>query len=178
MVVRSAVCIPDEVYRDIRNYLIPKSAHTERVAFIFMTVSRFEDSIQLRYKRWYPVKSDEYEYRSLWFVELRDEMRPKMIKMAFDLDASIAELHSHPYPSPARFSPSDLAGLDEFVPHVMWRLKGKPYVAIVFSHSDFDALIWIDDPRNPRQLTEMIVGDRHLHPNALALSTRGREYEF
>ncbi len=60
------------------------------------------------------------------YFELKDEMRSKIIKMAFDLDAAIVELHSHPYPEPAKFSYSDLGGFDDFVAHVWWRLKGKP----------------------------------------------------
>ena len=178
MVLRSIVRIPERVYHDIRNYFIPKAVDSERVAFIFAAVSKTNDSIRLQFREWYPVKPDEYEYQSLWYVELKDEMCPKVIKMAFDLDASIVELHSHPYSRPAGFSFSDLAGFDEFVPHVWWRLKGKPYAAIVFSHSDFDALIWIDDPRTPQQLTEIIVGEEHLYPNGLTLSNRGQAYDY
>lgn len=176
--VQSSVLIPKRVYQDFRKYLISKKAKSEGVAFIFATIARTSDIIQFQFKNWYPVQPDEYEYQSLGYVELKDEMRPKIIKIAFDLDASIVELHTHPYPEPARFSPSDLRGFDDFVPHVRWRLNGKPYAAIVFSNFDFDGLVWIDNPRKPQQLTEIIVGDQHFNSNGLTLSNRGREYEY
>lgn len=176
--LQSTILIPEEVYDDICNHLIPKNVKSERVAFIFATVSKTEKSVQFQFKDWHPVQPHEYEYQSSIYVELKDEMRPKIIKRAFDLDAAMIEVHSHPHPSPASFSPSDLYGFEDFVPHVWWRLGGKPYAAIVFSHSDFDALVWIDNPKNPQQLTEIIVGDRHLNPNALSLRNGGRKYGF
>lgn len=175
--VQSSILIPNRIFHDICNHLIPKKVKSERVAFIFTTVSKTNKSIQLKFKSWYPVQSDEYEYQSLGYVELKDEMRSKIIKMAFDLDAAIVELHSHPYPETAKFSYSDLRGFDDFVTHVWWRLKGKPYAAIVFSNFDFDALIWIENPKIPQQLTEIIAGDQHINPNGLTLNNRGKEYE-
>jgi len=110
-------------------------------------------------------------------VQLEDKMRPKIIKMAFDMDTAIVELHSHMY-EPAKFSPSDFEGFEEFVPHVRWRLNGKPYAAIVFSKSDFDAVVWIDGPEEYQQLTEIMVGKQHLYPNRLTLKALEREYEY
>mgnify|MGYP001100758036 CR=1 FL=1 len=161
--MKSTVFIPKKIYNNICKYLIPKKPKSEKVAFIFATVSRVNDAIQ---------------FQSLGYVELKDEMRPKIIKMAFDLDVSIIELHSHPYQIPASFSYSDFQGFDDFVPHVWWRLNGKPYVAMVFSPFDFDALVWIDSPKTPQQLTEIIVGKNHFFPNELSLTNRGREYEY
>ncbi len=102
-------------------------------------------------------------------------MRPKIIKRAFDEQASIIEIHSHPYDLPARFSGSDLVGFEDFVPHVWWRLRGAPYSALVFSQTDFDGLVWVDNPRMPIQLEELKVGIRSLQPNRLTLNGTGKE---
>ena len=86
-----------------------------------------------------------------------------------NINAAIIELHSHVCLKGACFSPTDLQGFKEFVPHVWWRLNKKPYAAIVFSKSDFDAFVWVDDPEQYRQITEIVVGDRHFCPTGLTL---------
>jgi hypothetical protein len=146
----------------------------ESVSFVFASVQKSRSSVDFSFVEWYAVKSDEYESRSLWYVELKDNLRPKIIKKAFDLDGTIVEIHSHPHSAHAQFSDSDLMGLQEFVPHVMWRLKGKPYAALVFSNSDFDGLAWIKNPSQPLQLAVLIVNDRSLKPSGLTLSRKGR----
>jgi len=82
-------------------------------------------------------------------IELTDEFRAGIIKAAHDRDAMIIEAHSHPFPMPAAFSSFDVAGLREFVPHVRWRLKGKPYAAIVAGPTTFDAVIWKNNGPEP-----------------------------
>jgi len=175
--LRMAVNLPKRTYRDILKHLFPKRVKHENVCFIFASVSRTDQALDLNFIEWYPVTPDEYEFRSLWYVELKDEMRPKIIKKAFDLNASIIEVHSHPYNASASFSGSDLEGFQEFVPHVWWRLKGKPYAALVFSSSDFDGLAWVDTPRDPQPLTELVVNGHRLRPNGLTLSRIGGEHE-
>ena len=175
--LRVAVNLPKRTYRDILKHLFPKRVKHENVSFIFASVSKADLSLDFNFIEWYPVMPDEYEFRSLGYVELKDEMRPKIIKKAFDLDAAIIEAHSHPYNVPARFSSSDLAGFEEFVPHVWWRLRGKPYAALVFSSSDFDGLAWVNNPRDPQPLTELVVNGRRLQPNGLTLSRISDEYE-
>lgn len=172
---RVAVSLSKRIYRDILRDLFPKKVEQEKVAFIFASVSKVGQSVDFRLIQWYSVMPNEYEIQSAWYVELKDEIRPKIIKKAFDLDAAIIEIHSHPYNSPAMFSGSDLEGLQEFVPHVMWRLKGKPYAALVFSSSDFDGLAWVDTPEYPQPLTELVVSDRSLRPNGLTLRRIGGE---
>jgi len=177
--IESNVIIPRVIYKRIHKYLIPKLMDVENVAFIFTEVLKENKNIQLKFKSWYAVKPDEYKYRSRHYVELKDEMRPKIIKMAFDLNAAIIELHSHLSDKRVRFSPSGIEGFGEFVPHVLWRLKGKPYTAIVFSKKAFDGLIWIDDARKPNQLTKISVGRISLYSNGYTLTYnyKGNKYE-
>ena len=115
------------------------------------------------------MKSNEYEYKSRYHIELKDGIRPKIIKMAADSDTSIIEIHSHPFAEQARFSYSDFSGFKEFVPHLFWRLKNKPYAAIVFSKNDFDSLAWMETPNIPEQTTELLIDEKHLFPNCLSL---------
>ena len=90
---------------------------------------------------------------------LSDWVRADVIKRAHDLDASIAEFHSHLGPWPAEFSLTDQIGFQDFVPHVMWRLKGRPYLAVVVTPRDIDALVWMSDPKSPQHLDGIRAGD-------------------
>jgi hypothetical protein len=158
--------------------LFPKKIRYENVAFIFSSIKKQAKSIEFNFIEWYPVLPNDYVFRSFWHVELKDDIRPRIIKKAFDMDAAIVEIHSHPYDAPATFSGSDLDGLQEFVPHVRWRLKGKPYAALVFSNSDFDGLAWVDNDGEVQPLTELIVNGCRLKPNGHTLSRRSGKYEF
>ena len=40
------------------------------------------------------------------------------------------------------FSPSDMYGFSDYVPHCRWRLRGRPYLAVVVSPAGMDALAW------------------------------------
>ena len=173
--IKSAIFIPKKKFNDIYRYLIPKKPKYEKVAFVFAKTFITNDSVQFQFIDWYCVQPEEYKCQSLLYVELKDEIRPKIIKKAFDLDASIIELHSHPYQIKACFSYSDFQGFDEFVPHVWWRLNGKPYVAMVFSPFDFDALVWIDNPKSPHLLTELIIGEARCLPNGSSLANIRRQ---
>lgn len=113
------------------------------------------------------VPRNAYTYNSRVGIELTDAFRAGIIKEAHDRDAMIIEFHSHPFPVPAAFSPIDIAGLREFVPHVRWRLKGKPYAAIVVAPESFDALFWSD--RKPEPLA-INIG------NTVMLPTRRTEW--
>jgi len=168
--MKTSIFIPQKIYQNIYDYLFPEGFYLQSVAFIFVVISKTSDSLEFQFNSWYPVESCEYKYRSKEYVELKDMMRQKIIKRAFDLDTAIIELHSHVCLKGACFSPTDLQGFKEFVPHVWWRLNKKPYAAIVFSKSDFDAFVWVDDPEQYHQVTEIVVDDRHFYPTGLTLA--------
>lgn len=112
----------------------------EWVAFLFG--KHDEDSDQLRIEDVYRVPLDRYAVQGPFHVELDDEVRPEVIKAAFDKEAILIEVHSHRSQDIAAFSPTDFDGLEEFVPHVLWRLSGRPYVALVLAEGSFDGLSW------------------------------------
>ena len=78
-------------------------------------------------------------------------------------------MHSHPYPVPAAFSIADRIGLMETVPQMWWRLKARPYFAIVVAPSGFDALVWLDNPEVPGPLEAIIAGEQRLLPTNRSL---------
>ncbi len=171
--------IPEEVYRKIHDHLLPEEPEAEEAAMVFAQPIFSDERLdRLEYLEWYAVDPSGFSFRSLYHFELSDKTRAYVIKRAHDLGASIIEFHSHPYPYDAVFSWSDLSGFEEFVPHVWWRLKGKPYAAVVVAPSNIDALIWYNGPNTPEQVNEIVIGDRSIKPTRLTMNRRRRDYEF
>jgi hypothetical protein len=166
MYVSVNICRED--YKAILRHLFPKEESRERVCFIFASTIKSAGLLSFTLKDWYAVKANQYKYQSRGYVELKDLMRGKIIKKAFDVNASIIEVHSHPYDTPAKFSYSDKEGFKEFVPHVWWRLRGKPYAALVFSQSDFDGLAWANSPQLYEPVTELLVDREKICANNLS----------
>jgi len=166
--------MPEDVYKNVWEHLLPRKAKYEQAAFMFADASEASGELKLEYRDWYPVPSTGYLIQSEGHIELSDETRATVIKRAHDLQACLVEFHSHLYSYEVSFSWSDVAGLKEFVPHVMWRLKGRPYAAVVVGGSSFDALIWPVNTTAPETLSELRVGKRVLRPTGATL----REGEF
>ena len=128
---------------------------TEQVCFLFSGESA-ADNI-LRVVEIYAVPPGEFERQSLYHVALADGVRGRVIARATQIGGSLIEVHTHPDGDPASFSHSDLSGLEEWVPHVRWRLRGRPYVALVFAEETFDGLVWDNGVDEPKQLGELIL---------------------
>lgn len=174
--MKTVISIPNCIFNRIRKALLPSKMKAEEVCFLFADVKSTDDEVRFIIREWHHVESAEYDFQSASHISLRDEMRPKLIKHAHDLNAAIVELHSHLGKDPAQFSSSDIFGFREFVPHVRWRLKNKPYAAAVFTRSDFDALVWVGDQNIPIPLTEIqtprFFWKRRIRPNGLTLKKR------
>ncbi|HWF49764.1 MAG TPA: hypothetical protein VG294_03875 [Solirubrobacteraceae bacterium] len=97
--------------------------------------------------------------RSSLHVELADDVRPRVIKTAWDTNRCLVEAHSHGDWGDAEFSVSDLHGFEDWVAHVRWRLRGSPYVALVKAGVKWDALAWIDDRATTIDAIEVIAGN-------------------
>ena len=171
--------LPADVYADVRAHLLPSDSSQESVCFVFVAPVLINDDVQVfEYVDWYPVPSDGFVERSLYNLELTDETRARVIKRAHDLQASIVEFHSHLGPQPAAFSIPDHRGLREIVPHVWWRLRKKPYFAVVVTHNDFDGVAWMVDPKEPQYLDGIVVGGEMLRPTKLSsLATDSERYD-
>jgi hypothetical protein len=161
--------LPEQVYAGLMNHLAPISRTTEELAFVFVGSDTQDGHTQLDHVDWFPVPPSGFVHRSGLHLELTDEMRATIIKKAHDLNACLVEFHSHRFSAAAAFSPSDLEGLDEFVPHVRWRLNGRPYLAVVVGPASFDALAWVDGSGRPGPLDHVRVGDRIFRPTGITL---------
>jgi hypothetical protein len=121
---------------------------------------------------WRPIPREGFESRGAYHLVLADETRAEIIKWAWDSGASLIEAHTHGLGKPARFSPSDMSGLRGWVPHLWWRLRARPYAAIVRDAQTFDALAWIEDADEPEQVSRLVVDEAHV------IRTTGRTLEW
>lgn len=160
--------LPVHVKSAIWSHLFPGDEQKEAAAFAFVRHTEQDAQHLFEYREWYAVPPEGFEVRTGYHIELTDETRATVIKQAHDLDSSVVEFHSHLGPWPAAFSPSDQMGLAEFVPHVRWRLRGRPYLAIVATRSDFDGLAWIDKSPRPARLDAISVDGQLLIPTRLS----------
>ena len=126
----------------------------EEVAFLFTE----PDSASgiLRACEIYTVPADGFVYQSDVHVSLTDDTRAYVISRAWAIGGALVEAHSHRY-GPAAFSPSDLFGFSDWVPHVRWRLHGRPYLALVLAPDGFDALVWEGSCRHASPLDALLV---------------------
>jgi len=153
--------------RSLFDHLLPTDDDREQAAFLFATRNEGSDAFtaidaMLMGPSDLAEQHDDY-------LELTDEARIRVIKRAHALGASVIELHSHPFPLPAAFSMADRSGLRETVPHMWWRLRGRPYFAVVVAPASFDALVWLDNPELPQPLEAIVCGDERLTPTNLSL---------
>jgi hypothetical protein len=172
---RILLALPDSVRRKIWQHLLPRSSPLEQVAFGYATWERSNHVFHL--VDWYPVPPEGFAVQTQVFFELTDAARAEAIKQAHDLGTSLIEFHSHRIGSIAQFSPSDLAGLADFVPHVWWRLRARPYLAVVVARPGFDGIAWISGPNMDIHL-HGIVADGRISRAASLSRSWGPAYEY
>lgn len=155
--------MPEGLFDELVAHLLPPNSEREEAAFLFVRPAGGEEGV---FDVVESVKLTPRDFESQFedYLELADETRAQLIKRAHDLDASLVEMHSHPGPFPAGFSLADRRGLRDTVPYMWWRLKKRPYFAIVVATDGFDALAWVTNPNVPQPLTAISAGDRLVHP--------------
>jgi hypothetical protein len=104
--------------------------------------------------------STDYAHQSDWHVHLMDQARPDLLQWATGADAALVEAHSHGLEGCPSFSGSDQAGFSEWVPHVRWRLQGRPYAALVQAGAAWDGLAWFNGGPEPVTAIEFVDSDR------------------
>jgi hypothetical protein len=169
--------IPESVYRDMRQHLLPRWSRDEQAGFVYAKPSQENGaSLDFAHVQWEPLRRDDFDHQSALHLELRDETKARVIKTAHDLGCSLIEFHSHRGSWPAQFSGSDFAGFEEFVPHVLWRLKGKPYAAVVVTASGIDGLAWTRE--NTFALSALVLGSKQVRSTGRSFKvfTRGTEW--
>lgn len=141
-------------------------SRVEQVAFLLADAT-LNDPTELHLIELREIRPEEFEVQGGFHVALKDDVRARIIKWAWDRGSCLIEVHSHRTTS-AKFSPTDLDGLGEFVPHVWWRLGGRPYCALVFAaDGSFDALAWISSPEQPERVDALIIDGRSEIPTGL-----------
>lgn len=155
-ILKLDACLKDELWR----HLVPDGSRCEQAAFLYSAHTIMGDDVvfdvvghELLGRRDFAAQDSDY-------LELADEARIRIIKRAHVLNGCLVELHSHPWDWPAEFSPSDRAGLNETVPHMRWRLKERPYLAIVVALTSYDALVWTLRGDKPAPLVVEVDGER------------------
>jgi hypothetical protein len=159
--------IPHSVYDDMRQHLLPRRSRDEQAAFLYARSNLTPGtSLNFEYVRWEALRRGDFDHQSALHLELRDETKARVIKTAHDLQCSLIEFHSHRGTWPAQFSGSDFSGFEEFVPHVLWRLKGKPYAAVVVTASGIDGLAWT--PGSALPVSGLNLGDAQVRSTGLS----------
>jgi hypothetical protein len=155
----------------IWSHLLPEGATRESAAFIFASVQESATSLVLTAQELMLVGNDGFRARHDDYIELSDESRISSIKKAHRTNTALVELHSHPFDNPwaPAFSLADMNGFGETVPHMWWRLPGRPYGAIVVAPNGFDSLVWLKSPRAPDRLTALRVDGETLLPTGMTL---------
>lgn len=91
----------------------------------------------------YIIPPDEVLYEDT-HVTVGDDHRQSVLEWATSRGDMLVEAHSHgSLGDPVAFSDLDLRGFDSWVPHVRWRLGGRPYAALVFGSTTIDGLAWV-----------------------------------
>jgi hypothetical protein len=169
--MRAIVNVHTQMWDDLQRHLF-KSAFEES-AMLYADVSQNDGGIQFNVVEAELLGTDDYDFQSSYHISLKDDTKGRIIKRAWDSKRAIVEVHSHVGElAIAAFSPSDLSGFDEYVPHVMWRLRGIPYAAIVATERGFDGKIWLSEQTPCQQLDMIRVGDIEL-PAAAAATKMG-----
>jgi hypothetical protein len=160
----SSIVLPDQMWRDILRHLLPDPARHEEAGFLF---ARWSTGGTFDPVEWTALGPESFESRSRLHLELTDWARRSAIQRAHELGCSIIELHSHCSLESACFSPSDLHGFAEVVPHVRWRLAGRPYAAVVVARGSFDACVWLGDDEVRRLGVRLLPDGDVLAPTGL-----------
>jgi hypothetical protein len=164
--------LSEKVYKNLLKHLLPSKGKLEESAFLFVDVTIDKSEVEFIYRDSYYVLEKDYVFRSGFHLELKDSVRAMLIKKAHELNCCIVESHSHIDQEIAEFSYSDWIGFDDFVPHIQWRLKGKPYISLVFTRRNFDALVWFKDKQTPIALKGIRVGNKLKVPTGKSIKNK------
>ena len=161
--------IDASLFEELISHLLPAGNSQEQAAFLFAHPTRSDHQVMLEVVEAKKLGPADFASQEGDYLEMSDATRASLIKQAHDLKASLVEMHSHLGPWPAGFSYADRRGLQETVPHMWWRLNKRPYLAIVVTNSNFDALLWLDNAKVPRALDALLVSGKALKPTNYSL---------
>lgn len=162
-----ALEIPAAISARLLTYL---DVPTERMAFLLAIPTPVADA-WIVVDDLYLTDELDYTYQAIHGMELADAVRPRVLSWATRPDVALIEVHSHRHLShTTTFSPTDLEGLEEVVPQMLWRLRGRPYAALVLGSDDLDALVWSHRTQPPSAPSAVVIADRTLTPTGIAVA--------
>jgi hypothetical protein len=168
--MKAILTLGADLHADVMEHLLQPKSDQEQAAFLFAREDRAGEQLSFEVIEAAKLAPSDFVTQEGYYLEMTDETSARVIKRAHDLGASLVEMHSHLDSWPAGFSLSDRMGLKETVSHMWWRLKGRPYLAIVVAPTSFDALLWLDNPHVPQALDGVFTGGRFLRPTNNSLN--------
>jgi hypothetical protein len=171
--MKAILKIEEPLYRGVIEHLLPPEPIHEQAAFLFAREDRQPQQAVFTVEEAAKLGPGDFEVQEGDYIEMADETRARLIKRAHDTGTSLIEMHSHLGDWPAGFSYADRLGLKETVPHMWWRLKKRPYLALVVTNSSFDALVWLDNAQKPQQLDALLAGTETRTPTNFSLGGWG-----
>jgi proteasome lid subunit RPN8/RPN11 len=139
--MRCEINLPKELHQKLIKHLF--QSDLEQAAFLFATFKTEGDRLQMTTVDIHLVSPEAWDYQSEMHLQMSDEERGKILKMARDKGLALVDCHSHPHAEDeVWFSGSDVAGITEFAAYVNWKLGNKPFAAIVWGEDSIDAVAW------------------------------------
>lgn len=163
-----------QLFSRLRSHLLPERAKAEEAAFLYTREVGGGGRAVIEVFEIEPIPPSSFAGRGYAHLDLADGVLDAAVKRAHDLRAGLGEVHSHPFPGTASacFSPTDFAGLADVVPHVLWRLAGRPYLALVVAPEGIDGLAWWR-PRTARAVRTVGFEDAMLRTTGLSQTALG-----
>lgn len=141
--MKRSINLPDAVRQVLWRHLF--QSRLEQGAFLFAEEEQSPNAFALNVKDLYLIPADAWAHQMEVYLEMKDEERGRILKMARDKNLSLIDCHSHPgAEGDVWFSPSDRAGIAEFAQYAKWKLPGHAFAAIVCGESSVDAVLWSD----------------------------------
>jgi hypothetical protein len=161
----------------LRRHLL-KGRH-EQVAFAFCEYVENERARTFLVREIWLAEPSDFDVQSDVHITLTDDALARLIKRAWNMQLAVVELHSHPMSNRrVGFSPTDLTGLADHVPYMFWRLRGRPYAAIVVGQAAVDAVAWVKGPDDLQAVGQLRIGAEVITPTRETISqlerTRGK----
>jgi hypothetical protein len=154
--MNAKIIIPAEIEGKLLAHLFQNAL--EQGAFLFSQSEINSDVVFLKVHDAYFVPPEGWEVQHELYLEMRDDERAKIMKLARDQGSGVIDCHSHPgSQGKVQFSPSDRTGISEFAAYAKWKLPGKPYAAMVWGETSLDAVLWQGEFQNPETVNEVIV---------------------
>lgn len=150
------ISIPTEIEQLVRAHLF--QSELEQGAFLFAHVKQEADQTTFEVTEAYLVPAEGWQVQMDVHLEMKDEERAKIMKLAKQKNLALVDCHSHPGSfDRVWFSPSDLHGIAEFALYAKWKLDAKPYAAMVWAESSIDAVAWDSNFAEALPVNQIII---------------------